>query len=111
MLVYPDVRAAFVRGGTAAIVPPLPEKQTPPWLELVWTKAEEALAGAEGWIVVGYSLPEYDLAIQQLLTRAAAAETVRDVVLHDPFAAALASRWQLLRADLTVEERPGLPCP
>jgi hypothetical protein len=109
VVIYPDVRPAFRGGGSAAIVPPLPEKETPPWLEPVWSGAEQELARAESWIVVGYSLPEYDVAIQQLLIRAAAPGTVQTVVVHDPYASALAPRWQALRRDLAVEERPGLP--
>lgn len=46
------------------------------------------------WIVVGYSLPDYDDAMRELLRNAALAGDVRRIVLHDPLAAGLAPRWQ-----------------
>jgi hypothetical protein len=109
ILVYPDVRPAFRRGGTAAIIPPLPEKEIPDWLAPSWELAEFALAEADEWVVVGYSLPEYDIAVMELLRSAASAGRVERVMLHDPCAQAIASRWSSLRPALDILMRPALP--
>ena len=69
--VFPDLRPAFRNGGDAAIIPPLPEKPVPWWLEPVWHKARVELAAADEWVVVGYSLPPYDYEINWLLTDSA----------------------------------------
>lgn len=108
VLVYPDARPAFRRGGTAAIIPPLPEKEIPDWLAPVWAVGEPALAQADEWIVVGYSLPEYDIAVTELLRSAASSGRVERVTLHDPCAEAIAPRWSSLRPALDVVMRPGL---
>lgn len=70
---FQDRRPAFRGGGDAAIIPPVPEKEIPAWLRPVWSGAEEELARAEAWTVCGYSLPSYDVAITELLRRAATA--------------------------------------
>jgi hypothetical protein len=67
---YQDMRPAFQHGGDAAIVPPISEKETPGWLTNVWQAAERNLAAAHSWIVCGYSLPQFDVAIQAMLQRA-----------------------------------------
>ena len=102
VIIYQDVRGAFRDGGVAAIVPPLPEKQAPDWLTPIWRDAAVKLAEADEWVVVGYSLPEYDHAVRALLSTAAKAGTVRRIVLHDPAAAELASRWRQLSDHLEV---------
>lgn len=107
--VFPDPRPAFRARGSAAIVPPLPEKQAPTWLRPVWEGAEVGLAEADVWVVVGYSLPPYDEAVRDLLMRSARAGNVRHIDLFDPHAAELASRWASLAGHVEVRPHAGLP--
>lgn len=44
--IYQDTRATARNGGTAAIVPPIPEKEPPAWLTPIWAAAEKILARA-----------------------------------------------------------------
>jgi hypothetical protein len=91
--VYRDYRSAFRQGGTAAIVAPTPEKSVPPWLLPVWSAAADLLTATNRWIVVGYSLPPYDLAACDLFERAA--ERAKPVIeVHDPFAKTIGERWR-----------------
>ncbi len=52
---YQDVRPAYRSGGNAAIIPPIPEKPVPSWLENVWREAEVALRNCDTWVICGYS--------------------------------------------------------
>jgi len=104
---YRDQRLAYRRGGQAAIIPPTAEKQAETWLAAVWEGAELVLASSDRWIVVGYSLPEYDHAIGALLHRAAMSGTPVGIVLHDPHAPTLAAHWSEATA-LPVEPKPAL---
>ncbi len=62
---YHDCRPAI--RGDAVIVAPVRGKQPPPSLEQTWQGAHLALAQAERVVVVGYSLPEYDDQVIELL--------------------------------------------
>jgi hypothetical protein len=106
---FQDLRPAFRGGGDAAIVPPIPEKEIPPWLEPVWVGAEEELASASTWIVCGYSLPSYDVAITELLRRAAAVENLKEILILDPYAADICARYSALGQNIQVTELKGLP--
>jgi len=70
---YHDCRPA-VRGD-AAIVAPITEKRLPQFLDPIWRGAASCLAASRLWIVAGYSLPSYDLAVRRLL---------RDNAVHNP---------------------------
>jgi len=107
LTVYQDTRAAFRQGGTVAIVPPIPEKVPPAWLSPVWTAARDLLARSSIWIVVGYSLPEYDHAIRGLLT-SAAGRNLSHIELHDPYAAQLERQWNSLLPSVKVLCCPGI---
>ena len=50
---FQDLRPAFRSGGDAAIIPPVPEKEIPAWLQPVWSSAEEELARARFGLFVG----------------------------------------------------------
>jgi hypothetical protein len=93
--IHDDVRAAFRSGdrGVAAIIPPVAEQEMPAKFARIWTEAEEALGRAERWIVCGYSMPTYDLAVRDLLERSAALGPKKIVVLIDPMGSKLAPRW------------------
>jgi hypothetical protein len=70
IVTYQDMRPVFRRGGTAAIIAPVPEKSVPPWLAPVWHGAAESLRRCDVWIVCGYSLPPYDVEVCNLLRNA-----------------------------------------
>ncbi len=106
VVVYQDARAAFRYGGTAAIVPPIPEKEPPAWLAPIWAAAEEILSQADIWVVVGYSLPSYDQAIRNLFRRAG--QHLSTVELHDSYAAQLADRWKQLLPQVHVQLFSGI---
>jgi hypothetical protein len=106
--VFQDLRAAFRHGGTAAIVPPLPEKEAPRWAQNVWEAASHRLAEASLWIVVGYSLPAYDIAVRQLFSLAAATGCLREIRLHDPYSATISSEWANVTKVDSIVELPGL---
>ncbi len=108
--IYQDVRAAFRHGGTAAIVPPIPEKQPPAFLTHVWDEAQELLADADVWVVVGYSLPEYDHAIRDLFDRSACRK-LHSLELHDPYSEQLQGRWKCLFPTANVLCFPGIARP
>ena len=107
IIIYQDTRAAFRRGGTATIVPPIPEKQPPALLTPVWDAAQELLTDADVWIVVGYSLPEYDRGIRDLFNRSAGAK-LRILELRDPYAEQLQGRWKSLFPRVNVLCLPGI---
>ncbi len=62
---YHDCRPAI--SGDALIVAPVRGKEPPTSLAPIWHRAHEALAEAEQILVVGYSLPEYDDQVIELL--------------------------------------------
>lgn len=64
---YGDCRPAF--RGDAAMIPPIQEKETPEWLKPVWELALERLKAATTWLIVGYSVPDYDVEIGRLLKK------------------------------------------
>jgi hypothetical protein len=110
--VYCDLRAAFRRGGTAAIIPPLPEKRVPDWLKATWQEAFTTLSHADVWVVIGYSLPEYDFEVRNLLEAAARNQRIE---IADPAAQAVASSFAqvvpgasfVLRGGLSNQSRPN----
>lgn len=103
--IHSDYRMAFRRKMTPAIVPPLPEKETPSWLAGVWSEAQKELSAANRWVVVGYSLPEYDYALVDLFARSAA--NVQAIEVHDPSEYAR-RRWQLIAPHARIIPRNGL---
>jgi hypothetical protein len=105
---YQDMRPAFRHSGDAAIVPPISEKETPNWLQPVWTEAEEQLARADCWIVCGYSMPDYDTAIQSMLRRAAKANLQR-MYLLSPSSKSLVERYGRVAPQADIYCLAGLP--
>lgn len=105
---YQDCRPAFRHGGTAAIIPPLTEKATPPWLGNVWDSCEAHLKQCPNWLIIGYSLPLYDIALSELFKRAGNA--VANIWILDPYAAGgIQSRWSATAPSARVVCLPGLP--
>ncbi|NIM10943.1 MAG: hypothetical protein GTO45_03060 [Candidatus Aminicenantes bacterium] len=105
---YQDMRPAFRHGGTAAIVPPIPEKKAPPWLLTIWKAAEQELSSADVWIVCGYSLPDYDRSIHELLANAAGSAKKR-IFIMDPLSEDLATKFQRIASFAEVIPLRGLP--
>lgn len=108
LAMYADNRPAFRLKNTCAIVPPVPEKQAPDWLQPIWDAAEACLHVAQSWVVCGYSLPDYDLSIKTLLRRAGAGNCTTVYIL-DPFSDRLAERWQDVAPNAQVTPLSGLP--
>ena len=106
---FQDLRPAFRGGGDAAIIPPVPEKEIPAWLQPVWSSAEEELARAPIWIVCGYSLPSYDVAITELLRRAAVAGDLKRILVLDPHASDICCRYSTIAQNVQVMPLEGLP--
>jgi hypothetical protein len=78
--IYPDLRAAFRRGGHAAIVPPMAvETNVPLWLDDVWSETRALLASVDEWRVGGYSLPPADVAFGDLLRHAASSDQLSSI--------------------------------
>jgi hypothetical protein len=59
--------------------------------------------------VCGYSQPTYDRAITQLVAEAGTAGVLTRIVLMDPYATDLASRWQAVAPHAKLRLLPGLP--
>jgi hypothetical protein len=87
---FGDLRPAFRSGGDSAIVPPILEKNVPPWLAPIWEQAELCLSDAATWVVVGYSLPANDEALVELFRRAAGGHLTSVEVWAGP---ATQARW------------------
>jgi hypothetical protein len=105
---YQDMRPVFRHGGAAAIVPPVPEKLVPAWLEEIWREAKSSLSHADIWVVCGYSMPAYDYQVIELL-RASGFARPLTVFLLSPEADALQRRWIELLPEARIACLPGLP--
>jgi hypothetical protein len=101
---YQDCRPAI--RGDAAIIAPVQYKEVPPEFGLIWNNAARALAQSSQLIIVGYSLPEYDVAIKGLLHQNLPANAT--VHVFDP-QAAVAERYKELFGTGRVFPHPGLP--
>jgi hypothetical protein len=107
LVLYQDMRAAFRNGGTAAIVPPVPEKPVPKWLRPIWCEAGVALRNSDVWIVCGYSAPSYDTEVIRLLTTGAGRRRLVVLLLSpDPDAR---GTWQSIAPAAEIVALPGLP--
>jgi hypothetical protein len=106
---FQDLRPAFRGDGEAAIIPPVPEKQIPEWLKPIWNSAEEELAGADVWIICGYSLPPYDTAVIELLRRASTGGKLKRILVLDPYAPEIRCRCSAIVQNVQVVALDGLP--
>ena len=104
---YQDARPAFRHGGSAAIIPPLPEKEVPRWLTNTWREAEDRLRNSRTWVVCGYSLPPYDHAAAELLGRAAT--SLNRLFVLDPYSAQLRERWAQIAPHAQLQCLQGIP--
>ena len=101
---YHDCRPAI--RGTPAIIAPANEKQIPSLFQSIWDKAAAALAASEVWIIVGYSFPEYDEAVNELF-RSNAIHQPRVHVLNPDDRAA--RRLSSIVPNADVHTHAGLP--
>lgn len=100
---YHDCRPA-VRGD-AAIIPPVTGKRIPAFLQPIWTLAADVLAASRQWLFVGYSLPDYDHLVRELLVRAATKSP--DIHVFDPSPSVV--RHYEAALGLPVHSHPGIP--
>jgi hypothetical protein len=111
--IHDDVRGVFrvkKEKGRIAIVPPVPEKERPDWLAKVWEYAEKGLASASTWIVCGYSMPQYDEALERFFIRAASIHQNLTIYIMDPYSKDLVKRWESISQQNTeIIPLPGLP--
>jgi len=105
LLKYHDCRPAI--RGDAAIVAPVPGKSPPPWLTPIWHHADVSLRAAIHWIVVGYSFPDYDAQVNDLVSRSGDRPLRIDV--FDPDSGSVAGRLSRLTPSATIFTHPGLP--
>ena len=101
---YHDCRPSF--RGNPAIIAPANEKRIPSLFQSIWDKAAAALAVSKVWIIVGYSFPQYDEAIN-LLFRSNASHRPK-VHIFNPDASA-ARRLSHVLPDVEVRSHAGLP--
>jgi len=103
---YGDLRPAF--RGDAAIVPPVTNKKPPGWARDLWLLAREALASARCILLVGYSVPQYDESVCELIREGLTSSGAR-VHVFDPAGDVVRSRVLALVPSLEVTVHSGLP--
>src|ERR1700738_1907636 len=108
IVTFQDMRPAFRHGGTAAIIPPVPEKLVPPWLHEIWREAELSLRRSDVWVICGYSLPAYDTEVLRLLKKAGIGRPL-SIFLLSPEADVLQKRWTGLLPEASIMCLQGLP--
>lgn len=64
---YVDCRPAF--RGDACIIAPVHEKSPRPEFLALWNAAAEILSNSHIWVIVGYSFPQYDVAVLNLFKK------------------------------------------
>ena len=101
---YIDCRPAI--RGDAAIVAPVTAKMLPKYLEGIWKQAAEALSTSKMWIIVGYSLPEYDLLVRHLFSKNSGHKPKIHVLDPNPD---ICSKYKDLLPWADVYSHPGLP--
>jgi hypothetical protein len=111
--IHDDVRGVFrvkKEKGQIAIVPPVPEKRRPDWLVKVWEYAERSLSSTATWVVCGYSMPEYDEALEHFFKRSASGHNNLIIYIIDPYSKDLLDRWKSITPETTkIIPLSGLP--
>ena len=102
---FHDCRPAI--RGDAAIIAPVTEKQVPSAFRSIWDQAASALSRSQTWIIVGYSFPQYDEAVNDLF-RSNSLSSKRVHILNPDPAAASRAKLVLPDAKITVSHK-GLP--
>ncbi len=102
---YGDCRPALK--GNAALLPPIEMSEIPCWLAPTWEAAARYLRETTSLCVVGYSLPEYDRDVRELLAVNVPASC--QIHVFDPQSPLVADRFRSLLARRPVQSHPGLP--
>jgi SIR2-like domain len=108
IVAFQDMRPVFRHGGTAAIIPPVPEKPVPEWLHKVWDEAESSLRRSNTWVICGYSMPDYDKKVWELLQTAGSGRPLT-IFLLSPEASVLQKKYSGILPEASVICLPGLP--
>lgn len=101
---YHDCRPAI--RGNPAIIAPACEKKIPSLFQDIWDKAAATLAASNVWIIVGYSFPKYDEAINALFRSNALHQPKVHVLNPD---ASAARRLSGILPGVDVHPHAGLP--
>ena len=101
---YHDCRPAI--RGDAAIIAPITEKSVPLSFRSIWDHAASALTKSNIWIIVGYSFPEYDRAINELFRSNAPHRPTVHVLNPDP---CVGRRLRTLLPHTNVYSHEGIP--
>jgi hypothetical protein len=104
LIKYHDCRPAI--RGDAAIIAPVTNKFIPDAFRSIWQSAGAALNTTSDLLVVGYSLPEYDLAVRDLLKRNLAPAARIHVFDPQP---TIGERYKELLPANVVTSNPGFP--
>jgi hypothetical protein len=111
--IHDDVRAIFRhndRIGVPAVIPPIPEKEMPPEFSQIWDQARRSLSECPHWIVCGYSLPPYDVALRNFFEGILSKRNQASIFILSPDSPTLAKHWQAICPKSTqVRPLPGLP--
>ena len=101
---YHDCRPAI--RGDSAIIAPTTEKRVPPAFRFIWDHAAAALRESDTWIIVGYSFPEYDEAVNRLFQLNASHRPRVHVLNPDPN---VFCRVRTLLSQADVYSHEGIP--
>lgn len=101
---YHDCRPAI--RGDAAIVAPVIAKMLPKLFEPIWNAADNLLRSSDTWVVVGYSLPEYDHLVRDLFKRAFHKEVKLHIFDPNP---AIGQKFRDLLSEARIQQHGGLP--
>jgi hypothetical protein len=111
--IHDDVRAVFRHNddvGIPAIIPPIPEKEMPPEFSQIWDQARHSLSQCPRWLVCGYSLPPYDVALRDFFEYILSKRNQALILLLSPDSPVLVKRWREICPKSTqVLPLPGLP--
>jgi hypothetical protein len=82
-------------------------------LRPIWDQAREILSSSEAWVFCGYSLPDYDKAVHNLLLESASGATSK-VYVRDlnptPVREKLSALLAKAKPSIRIEEGPGISC-
>jgi hypothetical protein len=111
MKIHNDVRAIFRRkvGYHPAIIAPIPEKDNPDEFKQIWHEARKSLIEADVWIVCGYSMPDYDIALTEFFQRTLTEARPHTLFILDPDSENLVSKWDIPGSTTRIIALPGLP--
>ncbi len=101
---YHDCRPAI--RGNPAIIAPVTTKTLPSALQSIWDHAAVALASSPCWLIIGYSLPNYDELVRQLLRENSTHKPTIYVLNPNP---SVSIRVSELLPHSTVHSLPKLP--